>query len=219
MSDDVVPETGVIVTIREGNLTYVGKIESVSPTVMWVTLHEESKAYPPPTAGAELMVWWRVGRGNGCLPVAFAGAFPRGELVLWRLSPLGKAEVVQRRRFVRVAHRTPVAAIFFGGPKSGSKCKGKMIDIGEGGIRCSFPKGDMQHGDVMELEFLLREEVWINGRVLRTVEGRDGQEEVVITFDEVTTQMADQVRKFVFAKERERRRRENLPDDDVLFVE
>lgn len=217
VSQSQLPSPGMIVSIRDGQHAYTCKVESAEVTVIWITVNDESKDLPSPVAGAELAVWWKVGRGHGRLPVAFAGAFPRGGLMLWRLTPIGTSEVVQRRRFVRVNHKGPVVAIFFGGPKSGNQCKGTMIDLGEGGTRCSFPRGEMHRNDVMELEFTLREDVWINGKVLRTSDTYDGNEEVVITFDEVTPQMADTVRKFVFARERERRRRENLHDGDLLL--
>lgn len=213
MSDEQLPEMGAIVTVGDGQSSYTAKVESAKPELIWLTLTAESKDQPPPTAGSQITAWWRVGRGQVKLPVAFAGAFPQGELILWRLTPIGQAQVVQRRRYVRVECPGPVVAIFFGGPKSGNQCKGTMIDIGDGGTRCYFPKGEMHRNDVMELEFSLRDEVWINGWVLRTSDTYDGREEVVITFDEVTPQMSDAIRKFVFAKERERRQRESDKED------
>lgn len=84
----------------------------------------------PPTAGTRALLIWPTERGWHRLETDLVAEVP-GHVVLWRLRPLGRPSVEQRRAFARapVALRVRLQ-------REEQTWHGVTLDIGEGGLRC-----------------------------------------------------------------------------------
>ena len=95
----------------------------------------------PPAAGTRALLIWPTDRGWHRLETDLVAEVP-GQVVLWRLRPLGRPTVEQRRAFARapVALRVRLEL-------EEQTWHGVTLDIGEGGLRCVISEpGDMTAG-------------------------------------------------------------------------
>ncbi len=159
----------------------------------------------PPRTGDWLTLSWVTVRGSCELPVRFAGADTTGGRVLWKVSAAGETEVIQRRRYARASVEAPVEFSTVDAIGQETVRGGWLLDVSEGGVRCTFPMGTVEEGEEVEIRFDLDAPVRVHGSVLR-VTPREGRAYVVATFD-ASPAMADRIRSYVFARQLTERRR------------
>lgn len=155
-----------------------------------------------PPAGTEVKMGWTGERGLFVAPAEFV-AMDRDEGIrLWRLLVTGEVRAEQRRRFARVAADGPVR---IDGP--GGVLSARMLDLGEGGVRCELAGSALNVGDKVSLRVGFDERLTsLSGHVLRRAPASKGHYEVVIVFDEGDQAAADAIRRFVLQQQLAERR-------------
>jgi len=111
---------------------------------------------------------------------------------LWRLRPLRRAVLIQRRRHIRVTAKLPVRVVI--GTQATS---GVTVDISEGGFRVRLPRQELPelaHATVHATLGGVR--VTVPGYVLRTTDAPPHHIDAVIGFDAAATD-ADAIRRLV----------------------
>jgi len=121
----------------------------------------------------------------------------------WRLRPVRRPVLIQRRRHIRVTAKLPVRVVI------GSKASaGVTIDISEGGFRVRLPRQDLPdlaHATVHATVGAAR--VAVSGYVVRAIDAAPNHTDAVIAFDAAGTD-ADAIRRLVLnAKLRSKRTR------------
>ena len=112
---------------------------------------------------------------------------------MWRLRPIGDAELIQRRRYVRA--RAAVAVLLF---LPGVVVPGTTIDISEGGFRVRISRRTIEELTVATIHVTIGgTHLEIQGHVIRTSITELGQTEVIIAFD-ADNKQSDAIRRFVF---------------------
>jgi hypothetical protein len=110
----------------------------------------------------------------------------------WRLRPVRRPVLIQRRRHIRVSAKLPVRVVI------GSKAAaGVTIDISEGGFRVRLPREDLPdlaHATVRATVGVAR--VAVSGYVVRTIDAAPNHIDALIAFDAAGTD-ADAIRRLV----------------------
>lgn len=110
----------------------------------------------------------------------------------WRLRPVRRAVLIQRRRYVRVTAQVPVHVVV-----SGCDVPGLTVDVSEGGFRVRLPRQV-----IPELSYTTVQAniggiaVAVSGYVLRTTNTPPEETEAVIAFDASTGEV-EAIRRFV----------------------
>lgn len=181
------------------------RVEDSGDTSVLVVPNGDSAARPP-SVGDPMVLSWATLRGTFDLPVVFAAA-ESGARAQWMVRPTGEAKITQRRRYARVTVDVPLYMSTEDAAGHETVRGGWLIDISEGGARCTFPMGQIFEGARVWLRMELDGELEVTGHVLR-VTAREGKDYVVVVFD-APPALADRLRAFVFAKQLAERRKQN----------
>ncbi len=156
----------------------------------------------PPSPGDPVTVHWTARGGLSGLPAQFVAA-NRTPMPVWRVRVRGEAEVVQRRRYVRMPVGAPVTLTHLG---HSSIRVGHILDLSEGGVRVRVSSDGSAVRDQVVVRLALDDEVVdIEGTILRAVAIGGGMDEVVITFED-DHRFATSIRRFVFRQQARLRR-------------
>jgi hypothetical protein len=150
----------------------------------------------PPEPGATLIIQWTGPRGVCSVPAEFLGA-ETAAIRLWRVRVAGGIDVLQRRRFARVATGGAISLDVVTGDDEPRALMGWMLNLSEGGVALRATAGESAVGDRVRIRMSLeRQRTELGGEVLRLVPSKPGYEEVVVAFDH-DERCADLIRKFV----------------------
>ncbi|HEY0871364.1 MAG TPA: PilZ domain-containing protein [Acidothermaceae bacterium] len=111
---------------------------------------------------------------------------------LWRLRPVRRPVLIQRRRHIRVTAKLPVRVVI-----GSNASAGVTIDISEGGFRVRLPRQhlpDLAHATVHATVGAAR--VAVSGYVMRSIDAPPNHTDAVIAFDAAGTD-ADAIRRLV----------------------
>jgi len=142
----------------------------------------------------EVDIAWLSRRGRyeqRCIVVEHSAAVQVGQRQ-WRLRPVRRPVLIQRRRHIRVSAKLPVRVVI------GSKASaGVTIDISEGGFRVRLPRQDLPdlaHATVHATMGAAR--VAVSGYVVRAIDAAPNHTDAIIAFDAAGTD-ADAIRRLV----------------------
>ena len=153
----------------------------------------------PAGAGAALLasgarnvdVSWLSPRGRyeqRCVVIEHAAGGARQ----WRLRPMRRPVLIQRRRYIRVTASVPVRVVV-----DGERVLGTTIDISEGGFRIHLPRRDLPLLSRTTVHATLGSaRIGSTGFVLRASDAPNGGTDLVIAF-EANTDDAAAIRRFV----------------------
>jgi c-di-GMP-binding flagellar brake protein YcgR len=153
----------------------------------------------PAGAGAALLasgarnvdVSWLSPRGRyeqRCVVVEHAAGGARQ----WRLRPLRRPVLIQRRRYIRVTASMPVRVVV-----DGERVLGTTIDISEGGFRIHLPRRTLPELSRTTVQATMGSvRISSTGFVLRASDAPNGGTDVVIAF-EANSDDAAAIRRFV----------------------
>lgn len=192
------------VHLHDPSSSYHCRVEEIGGGSLLLVPNSEVTG-PPPAVGTALTLSWASLRGSSELPVRFTGVEALGGRQAWRLKATGAPKLIQRRRYTRAAVEAPVEFVNLGAGGQEIIRGGWLLDISEGGARCTFPLGQIDEGEKVEFRCELDGPLEVDGEVLR-VTAREGRAYVVVTFD-APVQVADRIRKYVFAMQLAERRR------------
>ena len=100
----------------------------------------------------------------------------------WRLRPVRRAVLIQRRRYVRVAAQVPVHILV-----EGCDLPGLTVDVSEGGFRVRLPRQVIPEFSYTTVRADISGiDVAVCGYVLRTTDAPPDETEAVIAFDAST---------------------------------
>jgi PilZ domain len=146
------------------------------------------------SAAREVDIAWLSRRGRyeqRCIVVEHSVAVQVGQRQ-WRLRPVRRPVLIQRRRHIRVSAKLPVRVVI------GSQATaGVTIDISEGGFRVRLPRQDLPdlaHATVHATMGAAR--VAVSGYVVRAIDALPNHTDAVIAFDAAGTD-ADAIRRLV----------------------
>lgn len=196
------PELNALVRLAYGGTIVPSRVEGLDSAGMLLAAPDDTAA---PEPGTVLTMHWASPRGASEIRVTFAGE-DESRIRLWRVAVAGSAELVQRREFARAKADEAQVALVPLRPAITSVRTGWILDISEGGARCAFPSGQAVEGEEVELHLDLGGPVVVAvGTVLRALPTFDGNDEVVVEY-EVSERVADQIRAYVFSRQRRQRR-------------
>jgi c-di-GMP-binding flagellar brake protein YcgR len=182
------------VQVRVGNQhdrEYASRIEDVETDAITINSPAGASAALLASGSREVDLSWLSPRGRyeqRCVVVEHASAGQKQ----WRLRPVRRAVLIQRRRYVRVAAQVPVQVVV-----EGREVPGLTVDVSEGGFRVR-----LQRQAIPELAFttVIAEIggvlVAVSGYVLRTNDVLPDQTDAVIAFDAGTGEV-EAIRRFV----------------------
>lgn len=157
-----------------------------------------------PAAGERMLLLWEDQAGPHTLPCSFGAVVPR-ELPQWRVQPDGLAKGEQKRRHVRAA--TDGAAKVL---RDQELHDAHLLDVSEGGLRCRLDSADavVAVGDLVSCTFKVGlHELDLRARVLQ-VHLEPGEPRILaVSFVDLTTHQADELRGHVFAEQARARAR------------
>jgi len=110
----------------------------------------------------------------------------------WRLRPVRRAVLIQRRRYIRVPAQVSVQVVL-----EGCEVPGHTVDVSEGGFRVRLPRQVIP--ELLRTTVLANMggvSVAVSGYVLRTTDDLPGTTEAVIAFDASTGEV-EAIRRFV----------------------
>jgi c-di-GMP-binding flagellar brake protein YcgR len=182
----------VSLRIGEDGIDYPSRIEDLAADTVIVAAPTGANAALFETGDRSVQLSWVSPRGRyeqRCELVEHISSRPR----LWRLRPIGEAELIQRRRYVRA--RAAVAVLLF---LPGVVVPGTTIDISEGGFRIRIARRTIEELAAVTIHVTIGgDHLEITGHVIRTSITELGQTEVVVAFDEGNRE-SDAIRRFVF---------------------
>ncbi len=161
-----------------------------------------------PFAGDDVFILgWTAERGSVETPVSLV-EHTLEPVPLWALKPVGEPVETQRRNFVRLPVNIAVRVHF---NENSPATEVFTTDLSEGGLRCEVDKWVL---DPHERTFLVEvpiedDTLYLNGTVAWWgTMNADGLRTVGIRFANVEEKVGDRIRRFVFAKQTEQRRRQ-----------
>ncbi len=194
------PEVNTLVRMALGDRIVASRVEGAEDNDLLLAAPEAGVDGPP--AGTMITLHWASPRGASSVPVSFVG-LERDRVRLWRVRSTGSVELIQRRSFTRAPAEGRAAVVPLR-PAITSVRTGWIADLSEAGARCSFPAGQIQMGEEVELHLDIGYVIVVTGRVLRVESTYDGAEEVVVAFD-ANERVADRLRSYVFSRQRAQR--------------
>lgn len=182
----------VSLRISDDGIDYPSRIEDLAADTVIVAAPSGANAALFETRDRSVLLSWVSPRGRyqqRCDLVEHISSRPR----LWRLRPIGEAELIQRRRYVRA--RSAVAVLLF---LPGVVVPGTTIDISEGGFRIRISRRTIEELTAASIHAAIGgAHLEIQGHVVRTSITELGQTEVIIAFD-ADNKQSDAIRRFVF---------------------
>jgi c-di-GMP-binding flagellar brake protein YcgR len=182
----------VSLRVGDGEVDFPSRIEDLAADTVIVAAPVGANAALFGTGDRVVQLSWVSPRGRymqQCELVEHISSRPR----LWRLRPIGAAELIQRRRYVRV--RAAVAVLVF---LPGVVIPGTTIDISEGGFRIRIARRTIEELTATTIHATIGgEHLEIQGHVIRSSITDLGQTEIVIAFD-ADNRESDAIRRFVF---------------------
>ena len=188
------PSLNALVSVRlsEQDIEYPSRIEDVTGETVTVAAPPGASAMLLANGTRDVELSWISPRGRyeqRCQLVEHIG----GQVKLWRLRPVDRAILVQRRRYVRV--RTAIAVLVI---LPGDVLPATTVDISEGGFRVRMDRHEIEDMTPATVHTTIGgTALELHGCVLRTSVTDLGQTEAVIAFD-ADGREADAIRRFVF---------------------
>ena len=182
------------VLIRVGNQhdrEYTSRIEDVGTDAITINSPAGASAALLASGSREVDLSWLSPRGRyeqRYVVVEHAS----GAQKQWRLRPLRRAVLIQRRRYVRVAAQVPVRVVV-----EGLEVPGLTVDVSEGGFRVRLPRQvipELAYTTVIAK--IGGVQVAVSGYVLRTSDAPPDRTDAVIAFDAGTGEV-EAIRRFV----------------------
>lgn len=182
----------VILRVAESTIEFPSRIEDVDNETVIVAAPPGATEMVLASGGRHIQLSWVSPRGRYeqlCELVENIG----GPLKRWRLRPVERPVLIQRRRYVRV--RAAVAILIF---LPSEVVPATTIDISEGGLRVRMPRREIADLTPTAIHTSMGgTEVAITGHVLRSEHVDGGQTEAVIAF-EADSRGTDAIRRYVF---------------------
>lgn len=184
---------------------YRSRVEDLGAGLLVVARPRDLPADEVFGSGMEVSVAWADSEGGvTVLPTRILSAHDDGPRRLWSLAVTGPPSTQQRRRFDRAAAAGPVTLRPAGGDKT-SAVTGSLVDVGEGGVRCTVRAGSADaflagHNQVVAEFRFGTVDFAIPGRVefLRPTTRPAELEDLVVVFDEPVAE-ADALREQALA--------------------
>jgi hypothetical protein len=182
------------VLVRVGNQhdrEYMSRIEDVQTSAITINSPAGASAALLASGSREVDLSWLSPRGRyeqRCVVVEHAS----GGQKQWRLRPVRRAVLIQRRRYVRVAAQVPVRVVV-----EGQEVPGLTVDVSEGGFRVRLARQlipELAYTAV--LAQIGGVTVAVSGYVLRTTDVPPDKSDAVIAFDAGTGEV-EAIRRFV----------------------
>lgn len=162
--------------------------------------HTSQVAPPPPNT--IFTVGWRHGDKSKQVEVKLVD-HTTDEDATWTLEAVSQAELVQRRSYVRALWTNQVELYFMT-----QTVKGKIADIGEGGLRCIIPAIDEPRDLSFQVSFTLDTgPVLLTAKVAWWGEPVGDTVQIGLKFVDHEQAVRDQIRSHTFALELEERRK------------
>jgi hypothetical protein len=198
------PAVNSLVTIRVPNHAhqpsheYASRIAELAPDAVVVSVPPGANSALLASGTREIELSWTSPRGEyeqSCRLVYASGA--PGDAKQWRLRPLGRPVLIQRRRYIRVRASVDVTVDVLGETLAAT-----TVDVSEGGFRVRVARCDV--GEVTRTvvrTVIAGAEVAIAGNIIRTAvlptaDAEGGNTELVVAFEADGTD-AEAVRRFV----------------------
>jgi c-di-GMP-binding flagellar brake protein YcgR len=203
----LVPSAPVLVRVAQPNSTeYPSRVEDIDADTFIIGAPASATAALLASGSREVEVSWLSPRGRYeqlCLLVENNTAAKQ-----WRLRPLRRPVLIQRRRYVRVSASVPVRVY-----ADGVDTPGTTVDVSEGGFRVRLPRRAISELARTTVQATMGgAEVAIPGYVLRSTDVLVDQTEAVIAFDADGSE-AEAIRRFVLNTQlRARTARQNTVD-------
>lgn len=182
----------VSVRLAEQDIEYPSRIEDVEADTVTVAAPPGANAMLLASGTREVDLSWVSPRGRyeqRCQLVEHIN----GPVKRWRLRPIDRALLIQRRRYVRVRAALAVLVIL-----PGDVVPATTMDVSEGGFRVRMERRDIEDMTPATLHTTIGgTTLEIQGVVLRTSVTDLGQTEAVIAF-EADGREGDAIRRFVF---------------------
>lgn len=182
------------VLIRVGNQhdrEYTSRIEDVETDAITINSPVGASAALLASGSREVDLSWLSQRGRyeqRCVVVEHGS----GGQKQWRLRPVRRAVLIQRRRYIRVAAQVPVHVVV-----EGAEVPGLTVDVSEGGFRVRLPRQvipDLAYTTVVAR--IGGVDVAVTGYVLRTTDAPPDRTDAVIAFDAGTGEV-EAIRRFI----------------------
>lgn len=202
----VLPELRQRVHVRLGRwaVSLPAVVEDVTPQEVVIGAPLDLDEEQLPTAGERLLVLWEDVTGPHTLPCSFASVVPR-ELPQWRLLPDGVAKGNQRRRHVRASTEGKATVV-----RDQQVLPAALLDVSEGGLRCRLADADAVAGvgDLISCSFTAAgRDLDLRGKVVQVHLELGKPRVLAVSFVDVTSQQADELRRHVFAEQARTRAR------------
>jgi c-di-GMP-binding flagellar brake protein YcgR len=192
LGETLAPNAPVLVRVgNQHDREYPSRIEDVETNEITINSPVGASAALLASGSREIDLSWLSSRGRyeqRCIVVEHAS----GGQKKWRLRPVRRAVLIQRRRYVRVTAQVPVRVVV-----EGQEVPGLTVDVSEGGFRVSLARRVIpefayttvtaQTGGVP---------VAVSGYVLRSTDAPPDRTHVVIAFDASTGEV-EAIRRFV----------------------
>jgi c-di-GMP-binding flagellar brake protein YcgR len=182
----------VILRIAQSDAEFASRIEDVDQETVIVAAPAGGSAMLFATASREIQLSWVSARGRyeqSCDLVEVIG----GVLKRWRLRPVGRAVLIQRRRYIRV--RAAIAVLVF---LPSEVLPATTIDISEGGLRLRMAQREIEDHTPTAVHMAMGgTAIDVTGFVLRSTKIEGRQTEAVVAF-ETEGPGTDAIRRYVF---------------------
>lgn len=182
------------VLVRVGNQhdrEYASRIEDVETDAITINSPAGASAALLASGSREVDLSWLSPRGRyeqRCVVIEHAS----GGQKQWRLRPVRRAVLIQRRRYVRVAAQVPVRVVV-----EGHDVPGLTVDVSEGGFRVRLARQDIPHlAFTTVVAQIGGVSVGVSGYVLRTSDVLPDRTDAAIAFDAGTGEV-EAIRRFV----------------------
>jgi c-di-GMP-binding flagellar brake protein YcgR len=182
----------VILRIGQNDEEFASRIEDVNQETVIVAAPIGGSALLLASATREIQLSWVSARGRyeqSCDLAEVIG----GTLKRWRLRPVGRAVLIQRRRYIRV--QAAIAVLIF---LPSEVLPATTIDVSEGGLRLRMARREIEDHTPTAVHMAMGgTTVDVSGFVLRSTQVEGHQTEAVIAF-ETEGPGTDAIRRYVF---------------------
>jgi hypothetical protein len=192
VAETLTPHAPVLVRVgNQHDREYTSRIEDVDADEITINSPAGASAALLASGSREIDLSWLSSRGRyeqRCIVVEHAS----GGQKQWRLRPVRRAILIQRRRYLRVTAQVPVRVVV-----DGQEVPGLTLDVSEGGFRVRLPRQvipELAYTTVMTQAGGVP--VAISGYVLRTSDAPLNRTDAVIAFDAGTGD-GEAIRRFV----------------------
>lgn len=204
----VLPAINTLLYVMVNEMSYRSRVENVAGQTLTIAAPMGRGDLELPDPGSELAVFWVSSSGRFVMPVRLDGRY-REPVPHWIVTSIGEPARKSRRRFVRGVYNGTVEIQIVANDDRHGQAVGTVVDISEGGLRCTTPPFDLLPGDrVCVTVDLAGQRVNLSGSVL-TVRGTETPKglDVVIVY-EPPESAAQVIRRYVFQWEIAERRKQ-----------